>query len=83
MIKGNFIDGLSRRRFLTEIMPACSIACLSSGSIWASSLSGKNSFFQEKKHKFEKEYGRKMTYKDFWYQQWNQFVHLTFHYVIP
>lgn len=76
MTKGKFIDGLSRRRFLTAIMPACSIACLGNGSIWASSLSGKNTFFQEEKHKFEREYGRKMTYKDFWYQQWNEFVTL-------
>ena len=76
MTEGKLIGGLTRRRFLTEIMPACSMACLCSGNIWASSLSGKNAFFQEEKNKFEKEYGQKMTYKDFWYQQWNEFVTL-------
>lgn len=53
----------SRRQFITKIVPACALTCLGSKSLMASVGRGKSSFLQETKHKFDDEYGRKLTYR--------------------
>ena len=60
--------GLTRRRFISTVMPACSIACLGRDSIWAWTL--------QDKHKFDAEYPRKMTYKDVWAARFAEFIYL-------
>lgn len=69
-------NGLTRRRFVSMIMPACSIACLGGESIWAWTPTKSNAFPQEIKHKFDEEYKRKMTYKDFWAARFREFITL-------
>ena len=69
-------SGLTRRRFISRILPACSIACLGGGGIPAWTPSKSNAFFQEEKHKFDREYKRKITYKDFWKERFREFIYL-------
>jgi hypothetical protein len=58
--------GWTRRRFISLAIPACSVACLGGGSVWA----------WEDKHKFDAEYPRKMTYKDYWAARFREFIYL-------
>ncbi len=67
----------SRREFITRAVPACSIACLGGGGILSWTPFKANAFFQEEKHKFDKEYERKITYKDFWFARFREFINLT------
>lgn len=68
---------LTRRRFFSRVLPACPFACFCGGGYgsWASSKA--YSFLQEEKHKFDREYERKMTYKDFWAARFREFIYLT------
>jgi hypothetical protein len=76
MSEKNLNNGLTRRRFVSMIMPACSIACLGGDSVWAWTPTKANAFLQEVKHKFDEEYKRKMTYKDFWTARFREFITL-------
>ena len=69
-------SGLTRRRFISMVMPACSFACLGGDSVWEWAPSKANAFFQEDKHKFDAEYKRKMTYKDYWAARFAEFIYL-------
>jgi hypothetical protein len=69
-------NGLTRRRFVSMIMPGCSIACLGGDSLWAWTPTKANAFLQEIKHKFDEEYKRKMTYRDFWSARFREFITL-------
>ena len=58
----------SRRRFLSSIMPACTIACLASPSAFAqnnSTLSIPEMVLQEDVHPFDVEIPRKFSYQQF------------------
>ena len=71
------INGLTRRLFISRLLPACPIACLGGNSVWAWTSTKANAFLQEGKHKFDEEYKRKMTYKDFWAARFREFIYLT------
>lgn len=67
---------LSRRQFITKLMPACALTCLGSGSVLALTPAEAKSFLQETKHKFDKEFGRKLTNRQFFAARYGEFIKL-------
>lgn len=56
-------EGFSRRRFISQAIPVCSLACFGgAGRLWGLSPSMKK-VFQEEKHKFDAEFPQKLTYR--------------------
>jgi hypothetical protein len=75
MSKDTLDFGLTRRRFISRMMPVCSIACFGAGGIHAWTSSKASALIQEK-HKFDKEYDRKFTYKNLRFRKWLEFINL-------
>jgi hypothetical protein len=65
---------ISRRQFISKVMPACSVACFSAGSLFALIPSKVNTAFQEEKHKFDMDSGRKLTVKQLFAMQYGEFI---------
>ncbi len=65
---------ISRRQFISRALPACSAACIGAGGLFAWTPSKANTAFQEEKHKFDKEFGRKLTMKQFYAAQYGEFI---------
>ncbi|UCE38773.1 MAG: L-2-amino-thiazoline-4-carboxylic acid hydrolase [Thermoplasmata archaeon] len=65
-------EGLTRRRFLSGVAPACSALCLGTGKLFVNAPSDSNSIFQQEKHPFEKEMRRKLTYRQLFEQRFNE-----------
>ena len=66
MNNSNDLQGLSRRRFLTRVMPACSLVCLGAaghnlwgGTPWIQQSAEKST------HKFDQEFPRKLTNRQY------------------
>jgi hypothetical protein len=55
------ITAVDRRRFLTQVVPACSLACLCAGTVGADDASEKIASDNDGKHKFEVEFDQKTT----------------------
>jgi len=55
-------QGLNRRRFLSQLLPTCSLVCLGAGTnLWGLSQDADKSSAKEPKHKFDQEFPRKLT----------------------
>jgi hypothetical protein len=54
-------QGFSRRKFLSKVLPACSLACLGASSGLLGFSPEMNRALQEAKHKFDKEFPTKFT----------------------
>jgi len=74
MSKSTSFTGISRRQFISRVMPACSVACLGAGNLLAWTSPEAKAVFQEEKHKFDKEYGRKLTNKQFFAARYGEFI---------
>ena len=55
------ITALDRRRFLVQVVPACSLACLCAGRVGAEEATTQGAAASEGKHKFEEEFEQKTT----------------------
>ncbi len=66
----------SRREFITRAVPACSALCLGGGKLLALAPSDNESIFQEEKHKFDQEYPKKLTYKQFFATRYREYIKL-------
>jgi hypothetical protein len=55
------ITALDRRRFLVQVVPACSLACLCGGGIGAQEAAQEDAPETESRHKFEEEFEQKTT----------------------
>jgi hypothetical protein len=55
------ITALDRRRFLVQVVPACSLACLCAGRVCSEEATEKKAAASEGKHKFEVEFEQKTT----------------------
>jgi hypothetical protein len=55
------ITGLDRRRFLVQVMPACSLACLCAGRVGADEAAEPDTPGGGEQHKFEVEYEQKTS----------------------
>ena len=66
MNNSNDLRGLSRRRFLTQVMPACSLVCLGAAgrSLWGEPT-GILQEADKTKHKFDQEFPQKLTNRQF------------------
>lgn len=58
--QGTF-HGFSRRRFLSQALPACSLLCLGAGSNVLGLSPASKKAFQQAKHKFDEEFPMKFT----------------------
>ena len=74
MSKNTPFRGISRRQFISSVVPACSMACLGTGNLFAFPSPGMEAALQEEKHKFEQEYGRKLTIKQFYAVRYGEFI---------
>lgn len=68
---------MKRRQFISSAIPACSLICLGSSGILGASPTKTDAFIQEAKHKFDKEFGRKLTNRQFFAIQYREFIELT------
>ena len=65
---------LSRRDFITKIMPACAATCLGCSTAFALTLSNKKSTLFQEKHKFDKEMERKLTLKQYFAARYREAI---------
>lgn len=62
MNKSSLQHELNRRRFLSQILPACSLVCLGTGAnLWGLSQDTDKSTAKDTQHKFDQEFPRKLT----------------------
>jgi len=74
MSKNTLLSGISRRQFISRVVPVCSVACLGTGNLLALTSPKTEAVIQEEKHKFEKEFGRKLTNKQFYAVRYGEFI---------
>jgi hypothetical protein len=74
MSKNTPFSGISRRQFISSVVPACSMACLGAGNLFSFPSPGMEAVLQEEKHKYEKEYGRKLSIKQFYAVRYGEFI---------
>lgn len=56
------LEGFSRRRFISRVVPACSLACLGScRSLWGGAFPHIGQAAEKTKHKFDQEFPLKLT----------------------
>lgn len=61
----SYLDGTTRRDFITKIITACSFMCCGGAGFLAGfGVEGKNHTFQEK-HMFDREFPRKLTWRQY------------------
>ena len=71
---GEKIVDAGRRTFITKVVPACALTCLAARNVLA--LAQTDDVVQEAAHKFDKELGRKLTYRQMFSQQYREFIDL-------
>ena len=69
-------DGFNRRRFLSGIVPACAVSCLGLRSVFAQAQSGQETVTPEDVHKFDEEFGRTFTYRQFFGARYREYIEL-------
>jgi hypothetical protein len=69
-------SGLSRRQFITKVVPVCSLMCLGTNRVFGAAPVKTGSLLQETKHKFDKEFGRKLTNRQFFSIRYQEFIQL-------
>ena len=75
--KGTFLE-FDRRQFVTRVIPACAVTCLGLGfgDAFALVQANKKSTPSQDKHKFDEEFERKFTYRQFFNAQYNEVIQL-------
>lgn len=68
--------GFDRRRFLSGIVPACAASCLGLRSVFAQAQSGQEPVTPQDIHKFDEEFGRTLTYKQFFGARYREYIEL-------
>jgi len=67
-------DSLTRRRFLLGVAPACAVTCLGIKHALTGASVPEVPPFQEKGHKFDMLYDRRMTYRQFFTARTRRFI---------
>jgi hypothetical protein len=67
---------LSRRQFVTKVVPACALTCLAGRPILALAQSDEAAE-EEVKHKFDRDSGRKLTNRQLLANQYKEFIDLS------
>ncbi|UCE18557.1 MAG: L-2-amino-thiazoline-4-carboxylic acid hydrolase [Gemmatimonadota bacterium] len=75
LTKRTFLE-LDRRQFLSKIMPACALTCFGLGSTVALGQDAEESTPLEDVHKFDEEFGRKLTYRQYFVARYGEFIQL-------
>ena len=65
---------LNRRQFFGKIMPACALMCFGCGSSLVLAQDTEKKPATEAKHKFDNEFGRKLSYRQFFALQYAEFI---------
>ncbi len=71
-----FLSELSRRQFMTKIIPVCSLMCWGTKGIMEAAAIKTNSLLQEAEHKFDQEFRRKLTNRQFFAVRYQEFMQL-------
>jgi hypothetical protein len=66
-----------RRFFLTTAAPACALVCLGAKNLFATPQSDTKSATQEVPHKFDAEFGKKLTYRQYFENRYREFIELS------
>lgn len=66
-----------RRSFLLKAAPACALACFGPENVFAITQSGAKPSAQEVTHKFDGEFGRKLTIRQYFDNQYREYIELT------
>jgi hypothetical protein len=75
MKKGN-THNPGRRFFLTRVVPACALTCLEAKNLFALTQSEEEQEVQKATHKFDAEFGRKLTYREYFSNRYREFIEL-------
>lgn len=75
-MKGKNAFDSGRRHFLTRVVPACALTCFATKDLLALTLSDEKQDVQEAVHNFDAEFGRKLTYRQFYANQYREFIEL-------
>ena len=67
---------LDRRHFLSKVMPACALACFGLGNTVVLAQDTKGSTPLEDVHKFDEEFGRTLTYRQYYDSRYSEFIQL-------
>jgi hypothetical protein len=68
---------LNRRQFFGKIMPACALMCFGCGSSFALAQTTEKKPEAEAKHKFDSEFGKKITYRQLSALQYREYIRFT------
>lgn len=76
MHKSILKDGFDRRRFLSNVVPACAVSCLGFRSVYALAQSEQETTSPLDIHKFDEEFGRTLTYRQFYATRYREYINL-------
>ncbi len=65
-----------RRFFLTRVVPVCALTCLEAKNLFALAQSDAEKDVRLAPHKFDAEFGRKLTYREYFANQYREFIDL-------
>jgi len=74
---GIHLAGLSRRQFVTKVMPMCALTCVLGRSTLAFAQSTESAADEEAKHMFDLDSGRKLTNRQLMALRYGEFIGLT------
>jgi hypothetical protein len=67
---------MKRRQFISKAIPACSLVCLGPSKFLGASFAETDSVTQEAGHKFDSEFGGKLTNRQFFAVRYSEFIQL-------
>lgn len=65
-----------RRTFLTAIPPACALACFGAKDLFALAQAGDDKAAQKELHKFDQDFDRKLTVRQYYDNQFREYIDL-------
>ena len=71
----SFVE-IERRQFISRIIPTCALTCFGLGHAFALAQTEEKSISSEVIHKFDNEYERKLTYRQFYATQYRELIQL-------
>ena len=76
MITTRSLLELDRRQFLSTVMPACALTCFGLGNSVALAQDTKESIPLEDVHKFDEEFEKTLTYRQYYASKYREFIQL-------
>ena len=77
MYSTNLVSGFDRRQFISKIMPACALTCFGLGNAFALTQSDQETTLPKSVHKFDEEFERKFTHRQFFSMRYREYIQIT------